>query len=65
MSIKKLINKIDENIISGIEKRVEFSFSFWSPPPFLSLSFYLIGNPNPHIPPIRLYSPKKYKNSPF
>ena len=65
MSIKKLMNKIDENIISGIEKRVEFSFSFWSPPPFLSLSFNLIGNPNPHIPPIRLYSPKKYKNSPF
>jgi hypothetical protein len=65
MSIEKLKKRKDENIISGIGEKGE-SFLLLSDHPllFLSLSFYLIGNPNPHIPPIHLY-PLKNKNSHF
>jgi hypothetical protein len=62
MSIEKLMNKIYENIISGIGEKSGVFFFFLAASSF---SFYLIGNPNPHIPPIHFYSPKKYINSPL
>jgi hypothetical protein len=66
MSIEKLMNKIYENIISGIGEKSGVFFFFLAASSFsFSLSFYLIGNPNPHIPPNHFYSPKKYKNSPL
>jgi hypothetical protein len=34
-------------MISGVGEKDEFFFFFWPPPLPFSLSFYLIGNPNP------------------
>ena len=66
MSIEKLMNRTKENIISGIGEKGEVVFFFpVASSLFFSLSLYLIGKPNPHIPPIHLYSSKKYKNSLF
>jgi hypothetical protein len=51
MSIKKLRNRKDENIISGIREK-DKSFLLLSGRPFslsFSLSFYFIANPNPHV----------------
>jgi hypothetical protein len=58
MSIKKLRKREDKNIISGIGEKGESLFLLSSRLLFLSLSFYLIGNPNPHILAIHLYPPK-------
>jgi hypothetical protein len=55
MSIEKLMNRTNENIISDIGENGGVFFFFLVAPSFsFSLSFYLIGNPNPHIPPIHL-----------
>jgi hypothetical protein len=60
MSIEKLMNRTYKNIISGIGENggVFFLFLAGSSLSFY-LSFYLIRDPNPHIPPIRLYPKKK------
>jgi hypothetical protein len=51
MTIKNLRKRKDENIISSVGKKMRVSFFFWPPPSLpLSLSFYMIGNHNPHIP---------------
>ena len=66
MSIEKLMKRTNENIILGIgEKGGVFFFFMLASSLSLFLSFYLIGNPNPHNPPIHFYSPKKYINSPL
>jgi hypothetical protein len=59
MYIEKLMNRIIENIISGIEKKGEVFFFFLASSFSFSLSFYSIRKPNPHMPPIHFYSPKK------
>jgi hypothetical protein len=60
------MNKIYENIISGIREKSGVFFFFLAASSFsFSFSFYLIGNPNPHLPPIHFHSPKKYKNIPL
>jgi hypothetical protein len=52
MTIKKLRKRKDENKISSVGKKDESFFSLFLPPPSLplSVSFYMIGNHNPHIP---------------
>jgi hypothetical protein len=64
MTIEKLRKRKDENIISGVEKKMRVSFFFLvTTLIFLSLFFYLIENPIPHTPTSPFVS---YKNmSPF
>jgi hypothetical protein len=52
MSIEKLMNRTNENIISSIgEKSGVFFFFLAASSLSFSFSFYFLGNPNPHIPP--------------
>jgi hypothetical protein len=56
MSIEKLMNRTNESTILGIEEKGEAFLLLFGCPLFF---FYSMGNHNLHIPPIRLYSPKK------
>jgi hypothetical protein len=63
MSIEKLMNRTNENIISSIgEKGGVFLFFLATSSLSFSLSVYFLGNLNPHIPPF--VSSKKKKSFP-